>query len=83
MESTVLGELLSRISAQTAKQVMIEKIRAAERGSSVDESVEQFNIVLLDYETNADIDDLSRPLSHASLIKQYLEGTWPCADASR
>jgi hypothetical protein len=34
-------------------------------------------IVLLDYETNADLDDLSRPLSHASLIKAYIEDTWP------
>jgi len=34
-------------------------------------------VVLLDYETNADIDDLTHPLSHASLIKHYLEGSWP------
>lgn len=34
-------------------------------------------VVLLDYETNGDIDDLTRPLSHASLIKHYLEGSWP------
>lgn len=34
-------------------------------------------VVLLDYETNCDLTDLSRPLSHASLIKRYLEGQWP------
>jgi hypothetical protein len=34
-------------------------------------------LVLLDYETNCDIDDLTGPLSHASLVKRYLEGTWP------
>jgi hypothetical protein len=34
-------------------------------------------VVLLDYETNADLDDLSRPLSHASLIVRYLEDRWP------
>jgi hypothetical protein len=34
-------------------------------------------IVLLDYETNSDIDDLTHPLSHASLILRYLEGSWP------
>ena len=33
-------------------------------------------LVLLDYETNADINDLSRPLSHATLVKSYLQGTW-------
>ncbi len=34
-------------------------------------------LVLLDYETNADVEDLSRPLSHAALIKHHLQGTWP------
>jgi hypothetical protein len=34
-------------------------------------------VVLLDYETNQSISDLSRPLSHAGLIKQFLEGSWP------
>jgi hypothetical protein len=35
------------------------------------------SIVLLDYETNLDVEDLSRPLSHAALIKYHLEGSWP------
>jgi hypothetical protein len=30
-------------------------------------------VLLLDYETNGDMDDLSRPLSHASLVARYLE----------
>ena len=30
-------------------------------------------IVLLDYDTNGDIEDPSKPLSHASLIKRYIE----------
>jgi hypothetical protein len=34
-------------------------------------------VVLLDYETNADPDDLSRPLSHAALVKYHLQGAWP------
>ena len=32
-------------------------------------------LVLLDYETNADLDDLTRPLSHAALVKAFLEGS--------
>jgi hypothetical protein len=31
-------------------------------------------VVLLDYTTNGDITDLTRPLSHAALIQQYIEG---------
>lgn len=34
-------------------------------------------VVLLDYETNPDPDDLSRPLSHVGLVIHMLEGTWP------
>jgi hypothetical protein len=28
-------------------------------------------------ETNTDTEDLSSPMSHAALIKYYLEGNWP------
>ncbi len=34
-------------------------------------------VVLLDYETNYNVEDVTRPLSHAGLIKLYLEGIWP------
>lgn len=34
-------------------------------------------VVLLDYETNSDIYEVKRPLSHAGLMKLYLEGNWP------
>ncbi|MCD8237523.1 MAG: hypothetical protein LUD00_12990 [Prevotellaceae bacterium] len=34
-------------------------------------------IVLLDYNTNQDVDDGSKPLSHAYLIKAYVEGLYP------
>ncbi len=34
------------------------------------------DIVLLDYETNADVADLSKPLSHARLTACSLENQW-------
>jgi hypothetical protein len=34
-------------------------------------------VVLPDYETNAGVEDLSRPLSHAALVMFYLEGKCP------
>jgi len=37
---------------------------------------EEKDIVLLDYETNCDV-NAHKPLSHAYLIKAYLEGNWP------
>ncbi len=38
---------------------------------------EQQTVILLDYETNCDLQNLSHPLSHAGLVKRYLEGQWP------
>jgi hypothetical protein len=35
------------------------------------------NLVFLDYEVNSDIKDLSKPLSHAYLVKLYLQEEWP------
>lgn len=37
-------------------------------------------VVLLDYDTNADVEDYRKPLSHASLIKAYIEGIYPFGD---
>ena len=37
-------------------------------------------IVLLDYDTNADVENAKKPLSHASLIKAYVEGIYPYGD---
>jgi len=34
-------------------------------------------IILLDYETNGDIENLTKPLSHASLIIKYINGQYP------
>lgn len=34
-------------------------------------------VVLLDYTVNGDVDDLSRPLSHAALIGRFAAGRWP------
>ena len=49
-------------------QNIIERLREASRDKT---------IVLLDYNTNCDVDDSSKPLSHAYLIKAYVEGLYP------
>jgi hypothetical protein len=38
------------------------------------------DIVLLDYNTNCDVDDPKQPLSHAFLVKAYVEGIYPFGD---
>ena len=50
---------------------IIEKIREANKSQT---------IVLLDYETNSDISNIMKPLSHAYLVKAYVEGLVPFED---
>lgn len=40
-------------------------------------------IVLLDYATNCDIDNPNKPLSHAYLVKAYVEGLYPSAQKTK
>ena len=47
---------------------IIERLREASKTKK---------IVLLDYDTNADVENAKKPLSHASLIKAYVEGIYP------
>lgn len=47
---------------------IIERLREASKSKT---------IVLLDYDTNADVENVKKPLSHASLIKAYAEGIYP------
>lgn len=44
------------------------------------ESSKTKTIILLDYDTNTDVDNPKKPLSHASLIKAYVEGIYPYGD---
>lgn len=52
-------------------QNIIEQLRKASKTKT---------IVLLDYNTNADVENPRKPLSHASLIKAYIEGIYPYND---
>lgn len=71
-------ELLGYIEARkliylpTFKWVLENKVK-----SIIDrkrEASKTKTIVLLDYDTNDDIEDPKKPLSHAALIKAYIEG---------
>jgi len=51
---------------------IIDRLRDASNSGKI--------IVLLDYDTNADVENAKKPLSHASLIKAYAEGFYPYED---
>lgn len=46
----------------------------------ISERAKDHDIVFLDYNTNDDFRDISSPLSHAGLVKMYIEGTYPQED---
>lgn len=50
---------------------IIEKMRVA---------CQKSDLVLLDYNTSEDVNSLTKPLSHAYLIKAYIQGTYPYAE---
>lgn len=74
-------ELLGYIEAR--KQIYIPTYRwvLENKVASIIERLKEANktktIVLLDYDTNADVENAKKPLSHASLIKAYVEGIYP------
>lgn len=43
----------------------------------IKEQSKKRDIVLLDYNINTDFRDISKPLSHAGLVKLYIEGNYP------
>ena len=46
----------------------------------IKKQAETSDIVLLDYNINPDNRDITRPLSHAELVKMYIEGRYPSKD---
>lgn len=77
-------ELLGYIEARkliyipTYKWVLENKV--ADIIDRLREASKTKTIVLLDYDTNADVENTRKPLSHASLIKAYAEGIYPYGD---
>lgn|SRR5574344_403099 len=78
------SELLGYIEAR--KQIYIPTYRWVLE-NKVSEIIERLRvassektIVLLDYDTNSDVDNPKSPLSHAFLIKAYVEGLYPYDD---
>lgn len=47
--------------------------RCAKQVKKICEISTSQTVVLLDYDTNGDVENPSKPLSHASLIKRYIE----------
>ncbi len=77
-------ELLDYVEAKhqiyipTYKWVLENKV--ADIVGRLKDLAETETVVLLDYNTCCDVDNPSKPLSHAYLIKAYIEGLYPYSD---
>ena len=78
------SELLQYVAARyeiylPCYRFVLDNFLAVEVKTLLDEARSGRKLVLLDYETNCDITNPSRPLSHASLVRSYLSNDWPVA----
>ena len=74
---TLLGYLSARLRIYLpAYRWVLEHNLSAEVGRLRHLAADR-TLVLLDYETNADVEDVSSPLSHAALVMYHLQGSWP------
>ena len=75
-------ELLSYIEARKSIYIPTYKWMLEHKAAHIIDRMREASnsgktIVLLDYDTNADVENSKAPLSHASLIKAYVEGLYP------
>ena len=75
----LLGYLEARKRVYLPTYRWVLENRLAEEVARLRRLVAEGPIVLLDYETNCDVEDLRKPLSHAGLVMAYLEGRYPLA----
>lgn len=73
----VLGYLTARHEIYLPSYLWILQNKLQRQVAKISDIAQRSTVVLLDYETNPDVNDPSKPLSHASLIKAYIEGNYP------
>ena len=76
---TLLGYRAARFCIYLPAYKWVLEHRLAAEVEQLRRLVPDKPLVLLDYETNADVEDMSSPLSHAALVMYYLQGSWPTA----
>jgi hypothetical protein len=74
---TLLGYLDARRQIYLPAYRWVLENRLQEEVKQLRAIAESNDLILRDYETNGDVNDLSSPLSHAALVNMWLEGSWP------
>lgn len=73
---TLLGYLDARRQIYLPAYCWVLENRLQKEIAQLRDMVNRGDLVLLDYETNGDVNDLSSPLSHAALVKMWIEDHW-------
>lgn len=70
-------EARMQIYLPTYKLVLVNKDSAKLAIDKIKEALKKQDVVFLDYNTNCDVRDCRTPLSHAGLVKLYIEDKYP------
>ncbi len=75
--TVLLNYIDARIKIYLPSYLWILENKVSEIIGRLREASQQEDIVLLDYETNCDVLNPKKPLSHAFLVKAYVENNYP------
>jgi hypothetical protein len=75
----LLNYIDARIEIYLPSYLWVLENKVSEIIERLKEASQKEDIVLLDYETNCDVLNPKKPLSHAFLVKAYVEGHYPKA----
>jgi hypothetical protein len=75
----LLNYIDARIQIYLPTYLWVLENKVSEIIERLKEASQKEDIVLLDYETNCDVLNPKKPLSHAFLVKAYVEGNYPKA----
>ena len=75
----LLNYIDARIQIYLPSYLWVLENKVSEMVERLEEASQKEDIVLLDYETNCDVLNPKKPLSHAFLVKAYVEGFYPKA----
>ncbi|MGI0481106.1 DUF6939 family protein [Geminocystis sp. CENA526] len=75
--TTLLGYLDARKLIYLPSYLWVLENPLADLVKELRKMSESQTVILLDYETNGEVENCKKPLSHAYLIKYYVEGNYP------
>jgi hypothetical protein len=73
----LLGYLAARRAIYLPAYAYVLRERLGDELAQLRTLAEAGPLVLLDYETNTDVEDIRKPLSHAGLVRAWLLDAWP------